>query len=67
MTDKQITFLGSITAGMILATSLAWSNAIQSIIIFYYPDGDSPQVISKIIFATLLTLIVVLIYKYILV
>jgi hypothetical protein len=62
--NNQISFFNAIAAGMVLAASIAWSNAMQAVVIYYYPDGSKSQVTSKIVFAIILTLIIVILSRY---
>jgi hypothetical protein len=56
--------MSSITVSILLLVTLAWNDVIQGIINNYYPNSRKKTLRSKIIYAILITFIVIIIQTY---
>ena len=58
------TIVTSVTTAILLLITLAWNDVIQSALAYYYPDSKEKTIRGKIIYALLITIIVVIMQLY---
>ena len=58
------TIATSITTAILLLITLAWNDVIQSALAYYYPDSKAKTLRSKIIYAFIISIIVVVLQLY---